>query len=71
MEPDRFQWCPLTEEEAVSSGKPGTFHLNIQKHFFSLRVTKDWHRLPRETEEFSTPGKYSLTPIDTAHSPGQ
>ena len=24
------------------------FYLNTRKHFFSVRVTKHWHRLPRE-----------------------
>ena len=23
-------------------------HLNIRKHFFTVRVTEQWHRLPRE-----------------------
>ncbi|KAK4807159.1 hypothetical protein QYF61_024279 [Mycteria americana] len=25
------------------------FHLNIQKHFFTVRVTEHWNRLPRES----------------------
>ncbi|KFV74053.1 hypothetical protein N308_04888, partial [Struthio camelus australis] len=24
------------------------FHLNLRKNFFPVRVTEDWHRLPRE-----------------------
>ena len=31
--------------------KPGSFHLNIKKHFFSVRVTKHWYRLLREVVE--------------------
>lgn len=27
------------------------FFLNIKKHVFTLRVTKNWHRLPREAVE--------------------
>jgi len=27
------------------------FHLNISKHFFTMRVTKHWHMLPRDIVE--------------------
>ena len=27
------------------------FPLNIKKHFFTVRVTEHWHRLPREVVE--------------------
>ena len=28
--------------------KHGSFHLNIRKQFFTVRVTEHWDRLPRE-----------------------
>ncbi|KFQ06178.1 hypothetical protein N329_09713, partial [Haliaeetus albicilla] len=27
------------------------FPLNIRKHFFTVRMTEPWHRLPREVVE--------------------
>ena len=27
------------------------FHLNIRKHFFTVKVTEHWNRLPREAAE--------------------
>ena len=27
------------------------FPLNVRKHFFTVRVTEYWHRLPREVVE--------------------
>jgi len=31
--------------------KHRTFHLNIGKCFFTVRVTEHWHRLPRDAVE--------------------
>ncbi|KAK4824376.1 hypothetical protein QYF61_014036 [Mycteria americana] len=35
-------------------------HLNIRKHFFTVRVTEHWHRLPRKVAEFPR----METPVD-------
>ncbi|KAK4829864.1 hypothetical protein QYF61_007256 [Mycteria americana] len=34
------------------------FTLNIRKHFFTVRVTEHWHRLPREIVESPSLGKF-------------
>jgi len=34
--------------------KRKTFHLNMRKNFFPLRVTEPWNRLPREVVESSS-----------------
>jgi len=31
--------------------KQGSFHLNIRKHYFTVRVTEYCHRLPRKVVE--------------------
>jgi len=31
--------------------KPRKFQLNMRKHFFTLRVTEHWNRVPREVVE--------------------
>jgi len=48
MEPGSFQWCPVAGQEATGKNCDigGLNHLNIRRHFFTVRVTKHWHRLP-------------------------
>ncbi|KFR14066.1 hypothetical protein N306_15409, partial [Opisthocomus hoazin] len=34
--------------------KEGRFRLDIRKKFFTMRVVKHWHRLPREAVDASS-----------------
>jgi len=36
--------------------KEGRFRLDIRKKFFTMRVVKHWHRLPREAVDAPFPG---------------
>ena len=49
MQPGSFS--ALLSDRTRGNGhkmKHGRFPLNIRKHFFTVRVTKHWHRLPRK-----------------------
>jgi len=41
----------------------------LQEHFFTVRVTKHWHRLPREVVK--SPLLQILKSLDIRHGPGQ
>ena len=43
-------------------------HLNIRKHFFTVRVTEHWHRLPKQVVESPSLGDIQKS---SGHSPGQ
>ncbi|KFQ24109.1 hypothetical protein N332_01493, partial [Mesitornis unicolor] len=40
------------------------FNLNMRKHFFAVRVTEYWNRLPREVVESPSPKTFK-THLDT------
>ncbi|PKU47515.1 hypothetical protein llap_2157 [Limosa lapponica baueri] len=50
--------------------KHGKFPLNIRKHLFTVRVTKHWHRLPREVVESSSLEMFK-SHLDVADDPDE
>jgi len=48
MERDFSQGCVVIGQGNGSKLKEGRFRLDIRKKFFTMRVVKHWHRLPRE-----------------------
>lgn len=52
MESGPIWSCPVTTSEAVGKKPHRTiFPLNRNKHFFTVRVLEQWHRLPKEVVE--------------------
>jgi len=46
-----FSVVPWRTRGSVHTSKHRRFPLNIRKHFFTVRVPKHWHRLPKEVVE--------------------
>jgi len=40
--------------------KQGRFRLNIRKKFFTLRVVRPWHRLPREAVDAPSLAEFNV-----------
>jgi len=68
MEPGSFQWCTVTGiRDNGHKLKHRKLQMNIRKHFFTVRVTKNWHTLPGEVVASVLGGIQKLS----GHDPGQ
>lgn len=52
MDPDLFQWCPVTRQEAMGNElEHSRFHLNIRKNVRAVQMMEYCQRLSREAVE--------------------
>jgi len=60
---DRDRLCSVVPSDRTRGNghklKHGKFPLNIRKHFFTVNVTKHWHRLPGEVVESPSLGIFT------------
>lgn len=55
MGPEYFQWCPVTEERAMSTNWSTESSIWLWgKNVFTLRVAEHWNKLPIEVVKFSS-----------------
>ena len=52
MSPDSFQWRAVIRQGAMAKKmKRRKFQTNMQKNFFTVRVTEHWNRLTKKVVE--------------------
>ena len=48
---DQILFSDVQRQDKGHKSEQRKFQLNMRKHFFIVRVTEPWHRLPREVVE--------------------
>lgn len=56
MDPDPFQWGHVRTRGNGHKQENQKFHLNNRKHFFTVRLTENWHRFAEEVAELPSSG---------------